>query len=74
MAESDSDDSEPPLTNEEVAERTGASLSEVCEYREIFQLVDLDGGGSIDGEELGELMDLLGELFTISVGSHVMVL
>ena len=101
-------DEEPPLTNAEVAQRTGASLAEVQEYvamlswcflwtrispepvtharqalstptltrsppppislsllppsryREIFQLVDLDGGGSIDGEELGELMDLLG--------------
>ena len=57
---SDSEESEPPLTNEEVVERTGASLAEVKEYREIFQLVDLDGGGSIDDEELGELMDLLG--------------
>lgn len=36
------------------------SLLPPSRYREIFQLVDLDGGGSIDGEELGELMDLLG--------------
>ena len=33
---------------------------EIAEFREIFNLVDLDHGGSIDAEELGSLMDLLG--------------
>ena len=33
---------------------------EISEFREIFNLVDKDGGGSITGEELGELMDTLG--------------
>ena len=33
---------------------------EISEFREIFSLVDKDGGGSITGEELGELMDTLG--------------
>jgi len=37
------------LTNEELAE-----------FREIFNLVDRDGGGTITKEELGELMDTLG--------------
>lgn len=33
---------------------------EIEEYREIFNLVDQDGGGTIDGAELEELMDTLG--------------
>ena len=33
---------------------------EVAEFREIFNLVDKDKGGSISKEELGELMDTLG--------------
>ena len=37
-----------------------ATAEEIAEFREIFNLVDLDGGGSIDLEELRELMDLLG--------------
>jgi calmodulin len=37
-----------------------ATPEEIAEFREIFNLVDLDGGGSIDLEELRELMDLLG--------------
>ena len=32
---------------------------ELQEYREIFDLVDLDRGGSIEKEELSELMDML---------------
>ena len=36
------------------------SDEDIAEYREIFSLVDLDHGGTIDCEELGELMDLLG--------------
>lgn len=33
---------------------------EISEFREIFNLVDRDGGGTITKEELGELMDTLG--------------
>ena len=33
---------------------------EIQEFREIFNLVDKDKGGSISKEELGELMDTLG--------------
>jgi len=36
------------------------SDEEVSEFREIFNLVDRDGGGTITKEELGELMDTLG--------------
>ncbi|CAE7623117.1 Calml3 [Symbiodinium microadriaticum] len=36
------------------------SPEEIAEFREIFNLVDRDGGGSITKEELGELMDTLG--------------
>lgn len=43
-----------------LAKTTDATLSEVQEFREIFQLVDLDRGGSIDAEELGSLMELMG--------------
>ena len=31
-------------------------------YREIFDLIDLDGGGSLDAEEMMKLMDMLGML------------
>ena len=36
------------------------SEEEIAEFREIFNLVDKDGGGSITKEELGELLDTLG--------------
>ena len=36
------------------------SPDEIAEFREIFNLVDKDGGGSITKVELGELMDTLG--------------
>jgi len=36
------------------------SDDELAEFREIFNLVDRDGGGTITKEELGELMDTLG--------------
>jgi|TARA_B110000305_G_C19140102_1_gene493068 calmodulin len=36
------------------------SDEELAEFREIFNLVDRDGGGTITKEELGELMDTLG--------------
>lgn len=36
------------------------SEEEIAEFREIFNLVDRDGGGEISKDELGELMDTLG--------------
>ncbi|ETV85884.1 hypothetical protein, variant [Aphanomyces astaci] len=36
------------------------SENEIAEFREIFNLVDRDRGGSITKAELGELMDTLG--------------
>ena len=39
---------------------TTLSEDELAEFREIFNLVDRDGGGTITKEELGELMDTLG--------------
>jgi len=36
------------------------SKEEIEEFREIFNLVDRDGGGEITKDELGELMDTLG--------------
>jgi calmodulin len=46
--------------NKILMEGSSATPEEIAEFREIFNLVDLDGGGSIDSEELRELMDLLG--------------
>ena len=39
---------------------TKMSKEELAEFREIFDLVDKDKGGSISRDELGELMDTLG--------------
>lgn len=36
------------------------SAEEISEFREIFNLVDKDGGGEITKAELGELLDTLG--------------
>ena len=36
------------------------SPDEIAEFREIFNLVDKDGGGSITKVELAELMETLG--------------
>ena len=48
-------------TAEELGMPKGSvSDAEIAEYREIFSLVDLDHGGTIDCEELETLMDLLG--------------
>ena len=46
----------------DVGAEKGATISEqeVQEFREIFNLVDRDGGGSIDVKELEQLMDLVG--------------
>lgn len=44
----------------EIAEELGVPLSDVIEFRETFNLVDKDRGGSIDKEELSELLELLG--------------
>eukprot|EP00741_Cyanophora_paradoxa_P005884 tig00000113_g5702.t1 len=38
----------------------GLSEQEIAEFREIFNLVDVDHGGSISKEELGQLMHTLG--------------
>jgi hypothetical protein len=65
--EEDDDDDDDVMTpeeelaeNEELAEAFHTTAHEVQEFREMFQLVDLDHGGSIDGEELGKLLSLLG--------------
>jgi len=65
--EEEDDDDDDPMTpeeeqeeNRELAEKYNTTSQEVQEFREMFQLVDLDHGGSIDGEELGKLLDLLG--------------
>ena len=40
--------------------KSGLSQSELSEFREIFNLVDKDQGGSISSMELAELMSTLG--------------
>ena len=42
------------------AAASGLSEQELAGFREIFNLVDTDGGGSITKDELAELMDTLG--------------
>jgi len=39
------------------------SAEEISEFREIFNLVDKDGGGEITKAELGELLDTLGDFY-----------
>ena len=46
--------------NKRIALELGVPLLEVSEFRETFNLVDRDHGGSIDEDELAELMELLG--------------
>lgn len=42
-----------------IMDYTGATMKEVNELREMFELVDQDKGGSIDGDELKKLTELL---------------
>ena len=51
---------EEAAENEELAKKYETTAMEIQEYREMFQLVDLDHGGSIDAEEFGQLLSLLG--------------
>jgi Ca2+-binding EF-hand superfamily protein len=44
----------------ELAQRTGNKLEEIQELKEIFQLVDLDHGGTISRDELESLMKTVG--------------
>ena len=46
--------------NTSVSIMESLSEDELNEFREIFNLVDKDGGGSISKEELSELLDTLG--------------
>ena len=43
-----------------LVERTGQTLAEIQELKEIFQLVDLDHGGTISRNELEILMKTVG--------------
>ncbi|GMI12960.1 hypothetical protein TrVE_jg4251 [Triparma verrucosa] len=43
----------------EVVKKTGATMREVIEFREMFELVDKDKGGSIDSDELLSLTKLM---------------
>ncbi|GMH58103.1 hypothetical protein TL16_g02537 [Triparma laevis f. inornata] len=43
----------------EVSKQTGATAREVIEFREMFELVDKDKGGSIDSDELLALTKLM---------------
>ncbi|GMH96138.1 hypothetical protein TL16_g13275, partial [Triparma laevis f. inornata] len=51
---------EEQAENEELAEMFDTTAKEVQEFREMFQLVDLDHGGSIDAGEFSQLLSLLG--------------
>jgi calmodulin len=55
----DSDDMSE-INTVELAEKNNLSPEEVAEFKEIFDLVDKDGGGSISKDELKELMETLG--------------
>ena len=48
-----------PVCNRELIKQTGATMQDIDEYREIFELVDTDKGGSIDADELRKLVDLM---------------
>mmetsp|Transcript_11797 Transcript_11797/g.15404 ORF Transcript_11797/g.15404 Transcript_11797/m.15404 type:complete len:159 (+) Transcript_11797:195-671(+) len=48
------------MAGSNVTRQLNLSEEELQEFREIFNLVDRDGGGSITKEELGDLMDTLG--------------
>jgi len=43
------------------------SAEEISEFREIFNLVDKDGGGEITKADLGELLDTLGEWMQVKL-------
>ena len=45
--------------NAELAQKFDTTSNEIQEFREMFQLVDLDHGGSIDAEEFGKLLSLM---------------
>lgn len=47
------------------------SAEEISEFREIFNLVDKDGGGEITKAELGELLDTLGNYFYMHNGDRI---
>ncbi|KAG2805467.1 hypothetical protein PC112_g18262 [Phytophthora cactorum] len=51
---------EPVATRKEIVMSHALTSEELIEFREIFNLVDRDRGGSITKVELGELMDTLG--------------
>lgn len=52
----DAEDGEAPVTTFTNMSADELSAEELNEYKEIFNLVDRDGGGSISNSELGELM------------------
>jgi len=45
--------------NHEIMKTTGLPINDITEFREIFELVDEDKGGSIDQEELRKLTDIM---------------
>ncbi|GMI04318.1 hypothetical protein TrVE_jg9451 [Triparma verrucosa] len=51
---------EEQAQNQELAVKFETTAKEVQEFREMFQLVDLDHGGSIDAGEFSQLLSLLG--------------